>query len=56
LGYDFDKTVENIILGFLRAIFPPTIGMMAKFCIGQFISESIHEQLKDFPLKKYYCF
>jgi hypothetical protein len=56
LGYDSDKTVDSIILGFLRAIFPPTTRMMARFYIAQFISESIHEQLKDFPLNKAFCF
>jgi hypothetical protein len=50
LCYDYDKTVDSIILGVLIENFPPTTQTMDKFCIAQFISESIHEQLKYFPL------
>jgi hypothetical protein len=56
LGYDSDETIDMIILGFLREIFPPTTQVMVKFYIAQFISESIHEKLKNFPLNKDFCF
>jgi hypothetical protein len=56
LGYEFDRTVDNIILGFLRAISPPITQILVRFCIAQFILESIHEQLKFFPLNKTFRF
>ena len=52
LGYESDETIDMIILGFLRATFPPTTQVMVKFYIAQFILESIHEKLKNFTLNK----
>jgi hypothetical protein len=46
----------NLKIKKLRAIFPSSTQVMVKFDVAQFISDAIHEQIKNFPLNKAFRF
>jgi len=41
LGYDHDRTIDVVILGFVSSIFPPFENYITKFIYGQFLVDII---------------
>jgi hypothetical protein len=45
LGYDNDKVVDEVVLGFMSSIYPSAINPLTRFIFSQHLVETLHYQL-----------